>query len=60
MKSADLLKDYEKFWKLADRISTEIELTDDHKRSLHETERIIRRYLQHIYDLEDQGKDLVK
>jgi len=60
MKSADVLKDYETFWKLSDIIKTEITLSDDQKRSLDETERIIRLYIQHLYDLEDQGKDLVK
>ncbi len=54
-KVQDVLKDYETFWKLSDRIETEITLSDDQKRSLHETERIIRQYLTHLYALEDLG-----
>lgn len=60
MNSPDMLKFCQTFWELSDKIQAEIKTSDDQKRSLDETERLLRRYLRHLQDQEDQGNHLVK
>jgi len=60
MNAQDMLKFSASFWEVSDKILAEIETNDDQKRSLHETERLLRRYLQHLMTQEDQGEHLVK
>ena len=60
MDAAKILNTYLEFGKLADQITEDMDLTDDQKRSLHESERVLRRYLQLLYDREDSSAALVK
>lgn len=60
MNSQEMLRFSATFWEVSDKVLAEIETTEDQKRSLHETERLLRRYLQHLMAQEDQGEHLVK